>query len=66
MIVLKVDANKAIFSTAFKYFEIDANTTRLYNYFKDKYQGTDSFTLNSMIESDLYEKSIGNLDFLPQ
>lgn len=36
----KVGANKTIFETAFKNFEIDANK-EIVNYFKDKYQGTD-------------------------
>nr|WP_228283018.1 methyl-accepting chemotaxis protein [Aliarcobacter cryaerophilus] len=61
----KVGANKAIFETAFKNFEIDANK-EIVNYFKDKYQGTDVLAIKSMIDTAFIKNKEGNFDISPQ
>ena len=62
---VKVGANKAIFETAFKNFEIDANK-EIVNYFKDKYQGTDVLAIKSMIDTAFIKNKEGNFDISPQ
>ena len=61
----KASANKAIFETAFKNFEIDANK-EIVNYFKDKYQGTDVLAIKSMIDTAFIKNKEGNFDISPQ
>ena len=61
----KVGANKVIFETAFKNFEIDANK-EIVNYFKDKYQGTDVLAIKSMIDTAFIKNKEGNFDISPQ
>ncbi|MCT7484955.1 methyl-accepting chemotaxis protein [Aliarcobacter cryaerophilus] len=61
----KVGANKTIFETAFKNFEIDANK-EIVNYFKDKYQGTDVLAIKSMIDTAFIKNKEGNFDISPQ
>ncbi len=51
----KVGANKAIFETAFKNFEIDANK-EIVNYFKDKYQGRHCFSYKKYDRYCIYRK----------
>ncbi|MDD2509265.1 MAG: methyl-accepting chemotaxis protein [Aliarcobacter skirrowii] len=61
----KVGANKTIFETAFKNFEVDANK-QIVNYFKTKYQGADVLAIKNMMDIAFTKNKEGNFDISAQ